>query len=41
MAGMTQADTETPELELTASGDDAETHLLALRDAALGECPGC
>ncbi|GGR56678.1 hypothetical protein GCM10010251_86910 [Streptomyces aurantiogriseus] len=27
-----QADTETPELELTVSGDDAETHLLALRD---------
>lgn len=32
MVGMTQADTETPELELTVSGDDAETHLLALRD---------
>ncbi|MER6274392.1 hypothetical protein ACFY0B_44105 [Streptomyces sp. NPDC001797] len=29
---MTQADTQTPELELTVSGDDAETHLLALRD---------
>ncbi|MFF0000321.1 effector-associated constant component EACC1 [Streptomyces avermitilis] len=32
MVGMTQADTETPELELTVSGGDAETHLLALRD---------
>ncbi|MFJ2650739.1 hypothetical protein ACIO1C_28975 [Streptomyces sp. NPDC087420] len=29
---MTTGDTESPELELRVSGDDAETHLLALRD---------